>query len=60
MPIYNLRDYISNYSNKTGSSWFYSKNEADEFSANFANNNNFKFFKCKSKLLQNTKADGVN
>ena len=28
MPMYNLIEYTSNYSEKTGSLWFYSKDEA--------------------------------
>ena len=46
MPIYNLIEYSSNYSKKTVSLWFYSNN----FNINFANTNNFKYFKHKAKL----------
>ena len=52
MPIYNLIEYSSNYSKKTVSLWFYSNN----FNINFANTNNFKYFKHKAKLLENTVA----
>ena len=46
MPMYNLIEYISNYSEATGSLWFYSKEEATNFNADVANDNNFKSFKC--------------
>ena len=60
MPMYNLIEYSSSYSETTGSLWFYSKNEAARFNANVANDNNFKSFKYKAKLLGNTEADRVN
>ena len=44
--MYNLIEYISNYSEATGSLWFYSKEEATNFDADVANDNNFKSFKC--------------
>ena len=44
MTIYNLIEYSSNYSETTGSLWFYSKDEATNFYADIANNNNFKSF----------------
>ena len=44
MPIYNLKEYSSNYSETTGSLWFYSKEEAN-FNADIADDNNFKSFK---------------
>ena len=56
MLIYNLIYYISNYSEGTGILWFYSKNEATNFNAVIANNNNFKSFEYKAKLLKNTVA----
>ena len=56
MPVYNLIEYSSNYFETTGSLLFYSKYEATNFDADIANNNNFKSFKYKSKLLGNTKA----
>ena len=56
MPVYNLIDYSSNYFEATGSLLFYSKYEAINFDANITNNNNFKSFKYKAKLLGNTKA----
>ena len=58
--MYNLIEYSSNYSETTGSLWFYSKDEATKFNAYIANTNNFKSFMYKSKLLENTEADGAN
>ena len=48
--MYNLIEYSSNYSKTTGSSWFYSKDEAANFNADIGNDNNFKYFKYKTKL----------
>ena len=56
MPMYNLIEYSSNYSETTGSLWFYSKNEATDFNADIANDNNSKFLKYRAKLLGNTVA----
>ena len=53
MPIYNLIEYSSNYSETTGSFWLYSKDEANNFNADIANYENFKSFKYKAKLLGN-------
>ena len=53
-------EYSSNYSETTGSLWFYSKDEATSFNANIANIDNFKFFKYKAKLLRNTEAQDDN
>ena len=36
MPLYNLLEYSSNYSNTTGSLWFYSKDEVINFDADIA------------------------
>ena len=36
MPLYNLLEYSSNYSNTTGSLWFYSKDEVTNFDADIA------------------------
>ena len=52
----NLIEYSSNYSETTGSLWFYSKDEVTSFNADIANTNNFKSFKYKAKLLRNTVA----
>ena len=56
MPIYNLIEYSSNYSETTASLWFYSKDQAIDFNADIANTNNFKSFKYKAKLLGKTVA----
>ena len=55
-PMYNLMKYSSNYSERTRSLWFYSQDEATNFYNNLANNNNFKSFEYKAKLLGNTVA----
>ena len=59
MSIYNLIEYSSNYSETTGSLWLYSKNEASDFNNNIADTDNFKSFKHKAKLLENTVAQDV-
>ena len=41
MPINNLIEYSSNYSETTESLWFYSKDEATNFNANIPSNNTF-------------------
>ena len=51
MPMYNLIEYSSNYSETTGSIWFYSKDEATDFNINFENTDDFKSFNYKAKLL---------
>ena len=58
--MYNLIEYSSNYSETTGSLWFYSKDEATNFNADIANEGNVKTFKYKAKLLENTIANGAN
>ena len=60
MPMYNLLEYSLNYSDTTGSVWFYSKDEAANFNANFVSNNNFKSFKYKTRLTGHTVAAGAN
>ena len=44
MPMYNLTEYSSNYSETTRSLWFYSKDKAINFNADIVNINNFKSF----------------
>ena len=56
MPMYDLLEYSSNYSDTTGSVWFNYKDEASNFNNDIVNNNNFKSFKYKVKLLGNTVA----
>ena len=50
----NLIEYSSNYSETTGSLWFYSKYKATNFNNNIENTDNFKSLKYKTKLLGNT------
>ena len=45
MPMCNLIEYSSNYSETTGCLWFYSKDEATNFTADIADTNEFKSFK---------------
>ena len=59
-PVHNLIEYSSNYSETTGSLWFYSKDEATDFNADIVNDNNFKSFKYNIKLLANTVAQADN
>ena len=56
MPMYNTIEYSSNYSETTGSLWFSSKDEANNFSNNIVNTINFKSFKYKAKSLETTLA----
>ena len=59
--ILSTAEYSSNYFETTGSLWFFSKDEAANFNADIANNNNnFKYFKYKAKLLWNTEANVAN
>ena len=44
MLMYNMMEYSLNYSDTTGSLWFYFKGEADNFNANVAHTNDFKSF----------------
>ena len=41
--MYNLIEYSSNFSETTGSLWFYPKSEATNFNAYVANNNFISF-----------------
>ena len=60
MPMYNLIEYSSNYSEATGTLWFYSKDKAINSNADIANDDNFKSFKYKAKLVETTVGDGEN
>ena len=60
MSMHNLIEYSSNYFKTTWSLWFCPKNEVTNFNADIANNNDFKSFEYKAKLLGNTEADGAN
>ena len=51
--MYNLIEYSSNYSETTGSLWFYFKDEANSFNADIAKDDNFKYFNYKAKLFGN-------
>ena len=50
MPMYNLVEYSSNYSQTTESLQFYSKDESTNFNADIANSD-FKSFKYKANEL---------
>ena len=50
--MYNLLGYSLNYSVMTGILLFYSEDEATNVNADIANNNDFKSFKCKTKLVE--------
>ena len=54
MPMYSLIEYSLNYSETTGNLWFSSKDEATNLNADITNDNNFKSFRYKTKLLGNT------
>ena len=43
MPMSNLIEYSSNYSETTGNLWFSLKDEATDFNAGAVNSNYFKF-----------------
>ena len=60
ISMYHLIEYDSNYSKTTGRFWFYSEDEAANFNADIFNNNFFKTFEYKAKLLGNTEADRAN
>ena len=50
--MYNLIEDSSNYFETTGSLWFYSKDEATNFNADIANDNNFKSFEYKVYIIK--------
>ena len=54
--MYNFLEYSSNYSDATGSLWFYFKDEANNYNNIIVNNNAFKPFKYKTKLIGSTSA----
>ena len=56
MPMKNLIEDSSNYSETRGILWFYSKDEVTNIDADIENTDQFKSFKCKAKLLGNTAA----
>ena len=54
--MYNLIEYSSNYSDTTGSLWFYSNDEATNFNTDIGDNVAFKSFVYKAKLAGETEA----
>ena len=60
MPIYKLIEYSTDCSEAIGSLWFSSKDQMADFNADIVNNNNFKSFKYKAKLLGNIVAQADN
>ena len=52
--MYNLIKYRSNFSNTTGSFWFYSKDKATNFGNYVVNTDDRKPFKYKAKFLGDT------
>ena len=54
ISMYNPMEYSSNFSERVGWIWFYSKDEATNFNADIANTNNFKSLEYNAKLLGNT------
>ena len=59
-PMFNFVENSSNYSEIKGSLWFYSKDEATNFSADIGNDDIFKSFKYKAKLLGHTAENGAD
>ena len=59
-PMYNLLEYSSNYFNTTGNLWVCSKDEANNFNATITNNDDFKSFEFKAKIIENTVANRNN
>ena len=47
MPMYELIEYSSNYSETTGRLWFYLKDEATNFNADIVNDDHFKSFNIR-------------
>ena len=52
--MYSLIEYSLNYFQKAGILWFYSKDEANNFNADIANDNDFKSFEYKVRLYKET------
>ena len=66
VDVYFIRN-CSDYSHKTRSLWFYSKDGTADYNADIASTDNFivfynfyKSFKYKAKLLRNTEVNGAN
>ena len=47
IPMFNLIEYSSNYSETTGTLWFCSKDEATNFNNDIANDAHFKSFSVR-------------
>ena len=60
MPMYSVIEYSSNYSEPTGSLWFYSDDEATDSDCHIDNDGNFKSFKYQAKVLGNKAAQTAN
>ena len=60
MPMYNVIEYSSHYSETTGSLVFYLKDEPTNFNADITSNKKVNSFEYKAKLLGSTGADGNN
>ena len=58
MPMYNLSEYSDNCSDTSGSLWQFKRGEI--IGDIILTNNNSSSFRCKSKLIGDTVADGVN
>ena len=56
IPMYNLLECSLNYCDTAGSLGFCSKNEATNFNNAIADNNDFKSFRYKTKLIKSTAA----
>ena len=51
MQMYNFIECSSNYSETTGSLWFYSKCDVTNFNADIKSPDDFKYFTYKAKLI---------
>ena len=60
MPMYNLIEYSSNYSETTGRLWFYSKDEVTDFAADIVNDKILNLLNIRLKWLGNTVAQADN
>ena len=54
MSMYNMIRYSLNYSEATGSLWFYSKDEATNLNADITNDNNVKSLEMVNTFAQDT------
>ena len=56
MTMYNLMEFIDNYSNTSGSLWGFKRDEITN-NENVTNDDNAPSFKYKANLIANTEAD---